>query len=90
MSLRRPNLGAALLDLAPAVGAFALGAAGAGLDYFALVFLAGVALWAWTRRNVVARLHGVNRIANIALALSVLAIVLGGAYWLGLSFRGRP
>ena len=90
MSLRRPNLGAALLDLGPAVGAFALGAAGARLGYLALAFLAGVALWAWTRRNVIARLEGADRFANVSLALLVLAIVLGGAYWLGLSIRGLP
>jgi hypothetical protein len=88
MSARRPNIAAAGADFAFALLAFVSGWAGAPATYAVLVFLGAAAVWGWTRRAALARMALTQLILNAALALALLAIVLAGAYWLGLQLRG--
>ena len=88
MQPRRPNPTAALMDLAFAGLGFASGLLGAPVTYALLVFLGAAAAWGWTRRDVLARMEPMHRLSNAALALGLLAVVLGGAYWIGLTLRG--
>jgi hypothetical protein len=76
-------------DLAFAVLAFVAGIMGAPAWGAALVALASGGVWYWTRRNTLARLDAARLAASVAVALAVLFIVLGAAYWLGLSLRGN-
>jgi len=89
MNPRRPNLTRAGADLAFAALAFAAGLAGAPLWAAALVALAAALVWWWMRREALSRMDPSRRAASVAVALVVLAIVLGAAYWLGLSLRGN-
>jgi hypothetical protein len=85
---RRFNPAAALLDLALAALAFAGGWAGARPALFALLLLGAALVWGWTRRASLARMGAGALAANAALALTMLGVVLGAAYWLGLQLRG--
>jgi hypothetical protein len=85
---RRPNLAAAGADFAFAALAFASGWLGASLGYAALVFLGAAGAWAWTRREALRAMAPAQLLTNAALALAIMALVLGGAYWLGLLLRG--
>jgi hypothetical protein len=76
------------MDLAFAGLAFASGLLGVSLSYALLVFLGAGAAWGWTRRDVLARMDPMCRLSNAALALGLMAIVLGAAYWIGLTLRG--
>ena len=87
--MRRPNIGAAGADFAFAMLAFASGWAGVPLLYAALVFLGAAAVWAWTRRTALRDITRTRLITNAALALALLAGVLGGAYWIGLAAGGH-
>jgi len=87
--MRRPNLSAAGADLAFAGLALAAGWLGATLPIALLIFAAAAALWAWTRRRSLAAMSPAQRVTNGALALAVLAVVLGLAYWLGLLLGGH-
>jgi hypothetical protein len=86
---RRPNIAAAGIDLAFAVLAFASGLAGAAVLYAILIFLGAAGSWGWMRRAALARMALAQRSANSALALGLMAVVLGGAYWLGLALGGH-
>lgn len=86
---RRPNLAAAGADFAFAALALASGWLGASLVYAAMVFVGAVAAWVWTRRTALAAMPPAQRATNGALALLMLAVVLGGAYWIGLALGGR-
>jgi hypothetical protein len=87
--MRRPNIASAGADLVFALLALVVGLAGAPLLYAALVFAGAVAVWAWTRRAALARMAWSQRVTNGALALAMLAVVLGLAYWMGLMLGGH-
>jgi|CXWL01.1.fsa_nt_gi hypothetical protein len=88
MAARRPNIRAAGADLAFALLAFASGWAGTPRAYAGLVFLGAAIVWAWSRRTALSRMEPMQRLANTALALALLAVVLGGAYSLGALLNG--
>ena len=87
--MRRPNIASAGADLAFAVVALAAGWLGASLAQAALILLAAVAAWAWTRRRALAAMPLGARATNSALALVMIAFVLSLAYWLGLMLGGH-
>ncbi len=89
MSARRPNLGAAGADLAFAALAFVAGYLGAAVWFAGLIALGAAIVWAWLRRATLANMDPARLAASTAVALAVLVVVLGGAYWLGLSLRGN-
>lgn len=87
--MRRPNIASAGADLAFAALALIAGWLGATLAQAALIFLAAAAVWAWTRRRVLAGMPLAQRATNSALALIMIAVVLSLAYWLGLMLGGH-
>ena len=87
--MRKPNIRSAAGDLGFAAVAFMLGLLGATLAYAALALLGAAVLWAWTRREALARMDWRMRATNGALALGMLAVVLGVLYWIGLTFGGH-
>ncbi len=89
MNPRRPNIANAGADLAFAVLAFVAGIMGAPAWGAALVAFAAALVWYWTRRAALVRMDANRRAASVAVALVMLAIVLGGAYWAGLAIRGN-
>jgi hypothetical protein len=72
-----------------AAAALISGLAGAPFLAAFLVFLSAALVWGWTRRNVLARMDWRMQATNGALALGMLAVVLGLAYWIGLTFGGH-
>jgi len=87
--MRKPNIRSAAADLGFAAAAFVLGLLGASLPYAALAFLGAALVWSWTRRDALARMDWRMRATNGALALGMLAVVLGVLYWIGLTFGGH-
>ena len=87
--MRKPNIRSAAADLGFAAVAFGLGLLGQPFVYAALAFLGAVLLWAWTRREALERMNWRMRATNSALALGMLAVVLGLLYWIGLTFGGH-
>ena len=87
--MRRPNIASAGVDFAFAALALVSGWLGATLIYAAMIFVGAVAAWAWTRRSALARMEPAQRATKGALALAMLAVVLGLAYWIGLALGGH-
>jgi hypothetical protein len=87
--VRRPNIASAGADLAFALLALVTGWIGAPIWHAALVFAGAAIVWAWTRRSVLGRMAWLQRVTNGALALAMLAVVLGLAYWIGLMLGGH-
>ncbi|MBY0564959.1 MAG: hypothetical protein K2P58_12330 [Hyphomonadaceae bacterium] len=86
---RRPNIRSAGVDLALAAAALIAGLAGVPASYAAAGFALAVAIWAATRWGALARMEPMQRLTNTAVALAMLAVVLGGAYWFGLMVGGH-
>lgn len=86
---RRPNIASAGWDFAFAVLALIAGWLGASLPYAIGVFLAASVAWAWLRRNSLAALPVMQRFVQGAIALVMIAVVLGLAYWVGLMLGGH-
>jgi hypothetical protein len=86
---RRPNIASAGWDFAFAVLALIAGWLGASLPYALGVFTAAVIAWAWMRRNSLAALPLAQRFVQGAIALVMIAVVLGLAYWIGLMLGGH-
>lgn len=87
--MRRPNIASAGTDLVFALLALVIGLAGGPPRYAALVFAVSAIVWAWTRRTALGRMQWTQRATNGALALGMLAVVLGLAYWMGLMLGGH-
>ncbi|MGE0742415.1 MAG: hypothetical protein AB7O98_13825 [Hyphomonadaceae bacterium] len=87
--MRRPNIASAGVDLAFAALALIAGALGASLMAAGTIFAGAALLWAWTRRGPLSRMDMRQRATNSALALAMLAAVLGVAYWIGLGLGGH-
>lgn len=89
MAARKPNMAAAGADFGFAVLALVLGWLGAPLAGFAVCLLAAMAAWAALRWASLQQMTVPLRLTNTALALLMIGVVLGGAYWLGLALGGR-
>jgi hypothetical protein len=87
--MRRPNIASAGADLAFALLALVAGWLDAPPTLAALVFLSAAVVWGWTRRGALGRMAWPQRATNGALALAMLAVVLGLAYWIGLMLGGH-
>lgn len=86
---RRPNIGSAGTDLAFLVLALAAGLFGLPVLYAVVVFVGAVAAWGWTRRRPLMALPLSKRLTQGALAITMIAVVIGLAYWIGLLITGR-
>jgi hypothetical protein len=89
MAARKPNIAAAGADFGFAVLALVLGWLGAPLVAFALCLLTAMAAWAALRWASLRQMTLTLRLTNTALALLMISVVLGGAYWLGLALGGH-
>ena len=88
MPARRPSLARFAVELGFIAGAFLCGVLDAPVWITGLVAFAMLAYWSWTRRVALNRLRGAQWAMQTMLAIAVMIIVLAGAYWLGLGFRG--
>lgn len=87
--MRRTNIASAGIDLAFAAAALAAGWLGAPLWGAAALFVGAALAWAWTRRGPLSRMNWAQRATNGAVALAMLAVVLGVAYWIGIGLGGH-
>lgn len=87
--MRRPNIASAGSDLAAALAALTLGLLGGTLAHAGLVLLAALALWGWTRRRALAAMPLRRRLANGAIAIIMIGVVLALLYWIGLLLGGH-
>lgn len=88
MPARKPNLANAGVDLAFAVASFACGASGFPAWTLGAVILAMIVTWGWSRRGVFSRMNATQVAVQVAVGVTILVLVLAGAYWLGLAIRG--
>ncbi len=86
---RRSNIGSAGTDLAFFVLALAAGLVGLPIIYAVMVFVGAVAAWGWTRRRPLMAMKPATRLTQGAIAITMIAVVLGLAYWIGLLITGR-
>ena len=86
---RRPNIGSATTDFAFFALALIAGLVGLPVLYAVMVFVGAVASWGWTRRRALMAMKPATRLAQGAIAIAMIAVVLGLAYWIGLLITGR-
>lgn len=86
---RRPNIGSAGSDLVFALLALIAGWVGFAPIYAILAFACAVTSWGWTRRRPLAQLPLSSRLTQGAIAVAMIAVVTGVAYWIGLALGGH-
>ena len=86
---RRPNIGSAGSDLAFALLALIAGWVGLAPVFAFGVFAAAVSSWGWTRRRPLMALPLGARLTQGAIAIAMIAVVSGVAYWIGLGLGGH-
>jgi hypothetical protein len=86
---KRPDIGSAAFDLAFALLALISGWVGLAPIFPVMVFAASVALWGWTRRHTLMAMRLKSRLAQGAIAVGLIAVVLAIAYWIGLALGGH-
>jgi hypothetical protein len=87
--MRRPNIRSAAGDLGFLAIALIAGLAGAPLAVAGAVCALAALVWWWTRRRVLEQMPPRQRLTQSALALVMLAVVLGIFYWLGRMLGGH-
>jgi hypothetical protein len=88
MAARRPNVRNAAMELGFVAAAFGCGLANAPFWAVAMVAFVTLAYWSWSRRVALNRLRGAQWAVQSAIAITLIIIVLAGAYWLGLALKG--
>jgi hypothetical protein len=89
MAQRRPNIGSAGSDLAFALLALIAGWAGLSPLFAVMVFVGALAAWGWTRRRPLMAMPLTTRLTQGAIAIAMIAVVLGLAYWIGTILGGH-
>jgi hypothetical protein len=87
--MRRPNIRSAAIDFGLLAVILIAGLMGASWPAAALIFVAAALAWWWTRRNALAQMTFRVRLTQSAIALLMLAAVMGLFYWIGLTFGGH-
>jgi hypothetical protein len=87
--MRKPNIRSAAADFGFLAVIFIAGLAGAAWPVAVLVFVAAALTWWWTRRAALGRMELRVRLTQSAIALIMLAAVLGIFYWIGLAIGGH-
>ena len=88
MQKRRPNIGSAGSDLAFALLALIAGWVGLAPIFAVMVFVGAVASWGWTRRRPLMAMPLKSRLTQGAIAITMIAVVLALAYWIGTLLGG--
>lgn len=86
---RRPNIGSAASDLGFALLALISGWVGLAPIFPVMVFAAAVAPWGWTRRRPLMAMPLRSRLTQGAIAITMIAVVVALAYWIGLGLGGH-
>ena len=86
---RRPNIGSAASDLAFALLALIAGWVGLSLVFPTLVLVCALVSWGWTRRQPLAALPLKRRLIQGAISVTMIAVVVALAYWIGLGLGGH-
>ncbi len=86
---RWPNIGSAGVDLAFFILALATGLFGLPPFFAVIVVVAAIAAWGWTRRRPLMKLAPTQRYLQGAIAITMIAVVLALAYWIGHLSVGR-
>lgn len=86
---KKPNIRSAATDFVFVAIALAAGWAGAAAVWFAVIFAVATLAWWWTRRAALSAMSPRTRLTQSAIALLMLAAVLGLFYWMGLMFGGH-
>lgn len=89
MVAKKPNIRSAAVDFGFLAVAFIAGLAGAGVFVALLVYVAAVIAWWWTRRTALAQMPLRMRLTQSAIAVLMLAVVMGIFYWIGLAIGGN-
>jgi hypothetical protein len=87
--MRKPNIRSAAVDFGFLAVVLIAGLMGASWPGAALIFAAAALIWSWTRRNALAQMTFRVRLTQSAIALFMLAAVMGLFYWIGLVFGGH-
>lgn len=86
---RKPNIGSAGSDLAFALLALIAGWAGLPPIFGVMVFVGALASWGWTRRRPLMAMQMRARLTQGAIAITMIAVVLALAYWIGTLLGGH-
>jgi len=86
---RKPNIGSAASDLGFALLALIAGWVGLSPLFGVMVFAAAVASWGWTRRRPLMAMPLNTRLVQGAIAITMIAVVLALAYWIGTLLGGH-
>jgi hypothetical protein len=85
---RKPNLPAAALDLAFAIGAGAAGAFGWGWPALFGILIAHVVFWAVSRQSSLAKTPRAHLAPTLAISIALIALVDIAAFLIASLFRG--
>lgn len=88
MPVRRPALSVAAAELGFLVAAFACGVVDAPIWLVGIVAFAMLAYWSWSRRVALNRLRGAQWMTQTLIAVTLMIVVVAGAYWAGLALKG--
>jgi hypothetical protein len=87
MAVRQPRLAVAAIELGFIVVSLAAGRMIGSWWAYAAVAAGAIAYWVWSRRAALGRMDAVKLIGQGAIAIGFLLVILGAAFWLGLSWR---
>lgn len=87
--MRKPNIRSAAADFGFLAVSLIAGLAGAAWPVALLVCALATLTWWWTRRAALAQMPLRVRLTQSAIALVMLAALLGIFYWIGLAFGGH-
>jgi len=87
MAVRQPRLAVAAIELGFIVLSLAAGRMFGSWVAYGAVAAVAIAYWAWSRRAALARMDAAQLIGQGAIAIAFLLVILGAAFWLGLSWR---
>ncbi len=87
--MRKPNIRSAVADFGFLAVIFVAGLAGAAAPVALLIFAVALITWWWTRRAALAQMALRTRLTQSALAILMLAAVMGLFYWIGLALGGH-
>jgi hypothetical protein len=87
--MRKPNIRSAAVDFGFLAVVFIAGLAGLSWSVALILYAVSALAWWWTRREALAQMPIRTRLTQSAIALLMLAAVMGIFYWIGLALGGR-
>jgi hypothetical protein len=87
--VRKPNIRSAAIDFGFLAVIFVAGLAGVAWSIAVLLYAVASLAWWWTRRAALDQMPLRVRLTQSAIALLMLAAVMGIFYWIGLAIGGH-